>query len=371
MNSAIFRSRLVLSLAAVALVTACGKGKSPNAPDPISARDPTAVTSASTSGLLIAGLDNGRSSLDTTVALTQLSWQNSYYCCGSNLTERATVAGRIDVTVGGDGITVTESIQSATDLTWGPSDRAHKLRLPADGLRVTANLVTLGEGVAPVQELRLQGTIQYFVTGPDGQNVQKSATIDLRIGYRNFPSNNESPELTGTFGPETLDKSMTPGDAPRPTEDPVIVSTHAGSFVMPLRNTIRSGFTGGGSPLTSCVESSVLNGTVRATLHHSGRGSIGGSAGVSGTEVYTTRCSPDLPGSVAIVWTLPVTGTAAALTFSGQRSSTGGGVTVTNQLAFSGVLRGGTVDGRISYARTELGANVQGAGSTSGSLILR
>jgi hypothetical protein len=332
-----------------------------------------AVDSTSTGSLLIAALAAPRRSLDTTIPLTRLSWQNSYYCCGSNPTERATVAGRIDVTVDGAGITVTESIQSATDLTWGPSDRSHKLRLPSDGLKVTSNLVTLGDGVAPVQELRLQGTVRYYVTGPDGQNVEKTAEIDLRLGYKNFPSSGEGPELNGTIGPEKLDRAMGSAERPVATEEPIIVSTHTGSFVLPLRVTIQSGFSG--PPpirIKTCVESSALSAVVKATLRHLGRGAVGGSADIIGSDTLTATCSLVPAGSTApLNWDPAITGTTTALGFSGQTSRVGGGVTVTNQIGFSGNLSGGTVNGRLSFSRTRNSANEKGSGSASAALTLR
>ncbi len=150
------------------------------------------------------------------------------------------------------------------------------------------------------------------------------------------------------------------------------------TFTGPLNGQLVFTQTSGSS---TCVSTRAIVGTLTIQLRD---GNSTGSAGTDGsqTEVSFTQSPTCSPVSTVPFNNngLPVTGGPATLAFSTQTSFTGptpsgGSVTATNTLAFSGRFEGGAITGTLTYTlatRGNSGTNdIAGNGSTTMAVTLR
>jgi hypothetical protein len=371
--------------------TACGGNKS--ATTPTSAGEPTDANWSQLAAQLSAiGVDAVQQAVSITskngaafpsavpgpqgrtvnaIPLTAISWSNQYPCCGSTSGASSTMRtnGQIAGSAAGAGtVDMTESLDSLNTM-WTVGTGSFQIQIAAGGLKLTSSLVTSGADFQPVQQFKLVGSLTYIA----GNGTQKSAAINLVVGYRAFPtqsSSSQPPTATGQFGPASLTGGTLPDQPPpAPTTPPIIASTFTGPFNGSLPVTVTSG---AGTPGASvCSYAYALSGTATVTLQQKSGGTVTGTGNLTGTEVPPgTGCSSSA-GPTPINWGGDITGTASSFTFSGDNSATGGGVTVTNVRSFSGGLAAGVVPGTISYNRTFGGTNVTGGGSTTMSVTLR
>lgn len=311
---------------------------------------------------------------------TALIWNTQYFCCGSQANAASSVVrANGTMTVAGDGsgtVTVVETIEASSTLwTVGTAGSRFQIQIPPDGLKVTATLATAGGRFTAAQQFRLSGSLAYI----GANNVQRTAAVDLVVNYTAFPNQSPSsqpPTATGRFGTAQINGTALPArDAPALVSPPTVTQgapspkTYTGTFAGQLPITLTIGAAG---QQTRCTQTTALNGTATFILTLASSGAVTGSAQLNGTETFvTTPCSQGTSLSAPISWNLPVTGTATSFAFSGQSSATGGGVTVTTSLSFSGALTAGVVTGTATYGRTQGGTNVSGSASTTFPLSAR
>jgi hypothetical protein len=123
-------------------------------------------------------------------------------------------------------------------------------------------------------------------------------------------------------------------------------------------------------------------GTMKISLEQRPDGTVAGTADVQATghTVIAQLLGPAPPDPrcfdykpLVTNWTVPVTGTAANLSFSGQKVDTqsGGGTTA---LSLTGALAGGVISGTVTYIESNQGSGSAGAyssGSASFAVSLR
>ncbi len=146
-----------------------------------------------------------------------------------------------------------------------------------------------------------------------------------------------------------------------------VTTTYTGSYTGQGAITFTTFF--GGDRTGVCVHTRNLNGTLTMTLEQQPDGTVTGTAMTTTVETVTavsTGCNPAnmvIGSSRPEGWNLPVTGNVQALTFTGQHPYTsvpfsGGTVTGSRALAFSGGLAGGVVSGTMTLTDTADGTTL-------------
>lgn len=300
--------------------------------------------------------------LDLTAPLIPLNWSTTYACCGSVVSGASSLVridGQIVLAVDDtNAIDVTETI-SGSSVRWGfgtTTNSSVQLRLPADALRVSAKLVVRDGVVQPIQQIRVVGTLTYI----DSSFRERTASVDLFLGYRRFP---DDPSATGRFGEAQFNGEVLPvPPAATPSAPVQVMSNLEGGFGGRLAITVRSGLVGPAPP-TSCVEFRQLSGRVRVSLLYRPDGSVSGSADVTGTDNFSGGCGGG--GGRPISWNqVPVSGVPDSFGFREEQVSG----SVTNRLQFSAGTRG---IGTLVFSTTSFSANVSSSGSVSISVGLQ
>lgn len=159
------------------------------------------------------------------------------------------------------------------------------------------------------------------------------------------------------------DNNATSGSSPAPTPTPS--TSYSGPFSVQM--VIQ--FTNTGGPGGCQTTTSSHTGTLTITLPPPSGGTFAGTAKVSGTRLVvanTGNCGG--PGNVVgdtigIDWTLPVTGGAGNLTFSGLNSA--------EAISFSGALNGGIITGTLTLTHSLSTSVGTQSGSASTTVTLR
>ncbi len=171
-----------------------------------------AVTTPATSGTSLGRVVP----LSVAVPSASRTIDAAFLCCGESTTGARVVASGT-VTPGSGALVLSERVVSAAGTRWVSGSNTWTLALPADGLSITANLVTAAGAVAAQQEFRLVGTITYS----NSQIGTKTGSIDVVLGYANFET--DSPTATGQMGPArgsgtTIPAPIPPQRCSRPRE---------------------------------------------------------------------------------------------------------------------------------------------------------
>ena len=153
------------------------------------------------------------------------------------------------------------------------------------------------------------------------------------------------------------------------TQPTPVTPTYTGSF------TAEESLSSGTNGVASCAWRMSYTGTIKMSLDTRHDGTVAGTADVQTTQyaVITQTLGPAPPDPrcfaytpLVSTWNLPVTGTPANLTFSGQKVNTQNG-TSTNTFTFSGALTSGVVSGTATYTEVTQGGGSSPRSGSSGS----
>ena len=219
------RSALFVCSTVAVVASACGGGGTGGASTPAPTA-PTAATVAATPGepadadwellgaqLATISMNALQTGLTTGVSTTvsprlfelhslnapksAVSYNMNYYCCGSTTTGSfISTAGQTTLADSRGFIVMGSTFASHDSSRWTSRDgrTSWGLRIPADGLRLTSTMATVGSAIRPEQEFRLAGSILFFTS----TGVPVTGSIDVALAYTDFEK--DSPRARGQIG---------------------------------------------------------------------------------------------------------------------------------------------------------------------------